>query len=151
MLKGNGTEYVPDERKEKWIKLKPEYIEVFFFFFFLFVCLFVCLFICLFVCLFFFLSFFLFFLIKYNQGLVDTLDLLVLGGYYGRGSVSVPRFSSLPMELTVTFQQGDGRGYRAGIVSHFLLGVKAPPGSCPHPEGFGNIFIIIWLFLTSFL
>ena len=28
MLKGIGTEYVPDERKEKWIKLKPEYIEV---------------------------------------------------------------------------------------------------------------------------
>lgn len=64
MLKNINSIYVPNERKEKWIKLKPEYID----------------------------------------GIGDTLDLIILGGYYGKGI-----------------------GRRGGTISHFLLGVMNTP------------------------
>eukprot|EP00026_Physarum_polycephalum_P001548 Phypoly_transcript_01550.p1 GENE.Phypoly_transcript_01550~~Phypoly_transcript_01550.p1 ORF type:complete len:948 (+),score=159.21 Phypoly_transcript_01550:87-2930(+) len=59
MIKDLESLYIPSERKEKWVKIKPEYVE----------------------------------------GLGDDLDLLIIGGYYGKG---------------------DRRG---GTISHFLLGV----------------------------
>eukprot|EP01124_Arcella_intermedia_P024176 TRINITY_DN4012_c0_g1_i3.p1 TRINITY_DN4012_c0_g1~~TRINITY_DN4012_c0_g1_i3.p1 ORF type:complete len:941 (-),score=258.52 TRINITY_DN4012_c0_g1_i3:49-2478(-) len=64
VVKNLDSVYKPNERKEKWIKLKPEYLE----------------------------------------GVGDTLDLLILGGYYGAGV-----------------------GRRGGTISHFLLGVQKGP------------------------
>lgn len=63
MVKNLNSTYIPGERKEKWIKLKPEYID----------------------------------------GLVNDMDLLIIGGYYGTGI-----------------------GRRGGTISHFLLGIPAP-------------------------
>lgn len=66
IIKNLESTYVPGERKEKWLKLKPEYVE----------------------------------------GLVDDIDLLIVGGYYGTG---IRR--------------------RGGTISHFLLAVPLPPSA----------------------
>lgn len=71
MIKQADSPYVVNERKEKWLKLKPDMLE--------------------------------------NFG--DDLDLIILGGYYGRG---------------------DKRG---GYVAEFLLGVPIA-GSPEHPHKF---------------
>eukprot|EP01094_Clydonella_sp_ATCC50884_P022854 TRINITY_DN533_c0_g1_i1.p1 TRINITY_DN533_c0_g1~~TRINITY_DN533_c0_g1_i1.p1 ORF type:complete len:650 (+),score=150.88 TRINITY_DN533_c0_g1_i1:101-1951(+) len=80
MVKDCGSTYIPNERKEKWIKLKPEYID----------------------------------------GVVDDLDLLIVGGYYGTGI-----------------------GRRGGTISHFMLAVKAPPS---HTAGGGSQEPVFWSF-----
>lgn len=64
MVKDLDSLYVPAERKDKWIKLKPEYID----------------------------------------GVGDSLDMLILGGYYGSGV------------------------RKGGTISHFLVGVQTRPG-----------------------
>lgn len=64
MVKNLDSVYVPAERKDKWIKLKPEYID----------------------------------------GVGDSLDMLILGGYYGSGV------------------------RKGGTISHFLVGVQIRPG-----------------------
>lgn len=66
ILKDLNSLYVAGERKNSWLKIKPDYIE----------------------------------------GLVNDLDVLIVGGYYGSGI-----------------------GRRAGTISHFLLGVRVPPSS----------------------
>lgn len=66
ILKNLHSLYVAGERKNSWLKIKPDYIE----------------------------------------GLVNDLDVLIVGGYYGSGI-----------------------GRRAGTISHFLLGVRVPPSS----------------------
>eukprot|EP00697_Spironema_sp_BW2_P013154 gnl/Spiro4/3110_TR1510_c0_g1_i1.p1 gnl/Spiro4/3110_TR1510_c0_g1~~gnl/Spiro4/3110_TR1510_c0_g1_i1.p1 ORF type:complete len:957 (-),score=239.75 gnl/Spiro4/3110_TR1510_c0_g1_i1:47-2917(-) len=63
IIKLPNSEYVPGERKDKWFKIKPEYVD----------------------------------------SLTDSLDLLILGGFYGTGK------------------------RRGGMLSHFLLGVSKTP------------------------
>jgi DNA ligase-4 len=69
MLKGLDTPYVPGDRKGKWIKIKPEYLD--------------------------------------DVG--DSLDLVLIGGYFGKGR-------------------------RGNNVSHFLVGVQSPGGEIT-PDG----------------
>lgn len=61
------SEYVPNDRSTKWVKMKGDYLE----------------------------------------GLTDTFDLLIIGGFYGDNSVR-----------TELYEQNDR-------ITHFLLGIAA--------------------------